>query len=316
MAATYPTLAGLVKINDLNDADIDVTDLLQDAPVLAQLAAVMASNGTVHSYLKETGAPVVGFRAVSVGREHSASSDTEVTATLKLLDATWSVDQGLARGFAKGGLSAYLARESARQLKAAMFATEKQILNGVIGIGDAGGFVGLRDSLLIANAMTVNATGDTATTGSSMYGIRTGNDNRDLAVVAGGTDGTPTIEIGETVGIEKTSSGDLTYPAWMTPIFAYLGLQLGSAQSIGRIANLTAQSGKGLTDALIADLLAKFPASRMPTFLTCSRRSLFQLQASRTATNTTGAPAPIPTESFGYPIITTDAIGNVEAIIS
>ena len=79
---------------------------------------------------------------------------------------------------------------------------------------------------------------------------------------------------------------------------------------------LTADTGKGLTDLLIADLLSRFPASRPPTELVMNRRSLMQLQKSRTATNATGAPAPIPTESFGVPIIVTDQISSTEALVS
>jgi hypothetical protein len=45
-----------------------------------------------------------------------------------------------------------------------------------------------------------------------------------------------------------------------------------------------------------------------------SRRSLFQLQSSRTATNATGAPAPIPVESHNIPIAVTDSIVDTEKL--
>jgi hypothetical protein len=45
-----------------------------------------------------------------------------------------------------------------------------------------------------------------------------------------------------------------------------------------------------------------------------NRRSLRQLQQSRTATNSTGAPAPFPTEAFGVPIVVTDALLSTEAL--
>lgn len=315
MANTYLALADLVKLNDLNDADIDVSDILDEAPFLKALAATESSNGTTHSYTKETTAPVVGFRSVNDGRENSDSEDTEVSATLKILDASFDVDQALARAYRKGE-AAFVAREAARHLKAAMFAFEKQVINGVLGVGSSSGFVGLRDTLVLANAMTYNAAGSTANTGSSLYAVRTGSDMRDLALVAGGPGETPTIEIGETVTIQKEGSSTGFYPAWYTPIFAWLGLQLGSAYSIGRICNLTADSGKGLTDDKIAELLALFPASRQPNYLVCNRRSLKQLQQSRTATNATGAPAPFPTDAFGIPLIVTDAIASTEAILS
>ena len=44
MSDTFMTLADLVKMNDQNLADLQITDLLQDAPLLAALAADTASN--------------------------------------------------------------------------------------------------------------------------------------------------------------------------------------------------------------------------------------------------------------------------------
>ena len=79
MADSFLTLADLVKINDMNLADLEVTDLLNMSPVLAMLPANPASNGTTHKYTKEITAPVVGFRAVNDGRENSKSADELVT---------------------------------------------------------------------------------------------------------------------------------------------------------------------------------------------------------------------------------------------
>ena len=81
-----------------------------------------------------------------------------------------------------------------------------------------------------------------------------------------------------------------------------------------RIKKLTADSGKGLTDALIYSALAKFPTGVRPDVMFCSRRSLHQLRNSRTATNQTGAPAPIPTEVEGIPIVPTDSLSDIEAL--
>ena len=123
------------------------------------------------------------------------------------------------------------------------------------------------------------------------------------------------LNIGDTVVQRLTGAGG-TYPGLYTPISAWLALQIGGAYSVGRICNLTGQANKTLTDAMIAELLALFPASRQPTHLAMNRRSLKQLQQSRTATNATGAPAPFPTEAFGVPIVTTDQISSAEAILS
>ena len=124
------------------------------------------------------------------------------------------------------------------------------------------------------------------------------------------------LSVDDSVVIRAAGATTGTYPAYYTPIHAWMCLQIGGAYSVGRICNLTAQAGKTLTDALLAQCLATFPASRPPTHWAMNRRSLFQLQAARTATNSTGAPAPIPTESFGIPIVVTDAIVSTEAILA
>jgi hypothetical protein len=110
-----------------------------------------------------------------------------------------------------------------------------------------------------------------------------------------------------------SSSG--MFNAYVTPVQAYLGLQVGSIYSIGRIANLDA-SANGLTDDKISDALSKFPAARPATHLVMNRRSLQQLQSSRTATNPTGAPADFPQSAFGVPIVVTDAVGNSETALT
>src|SRR6185295_9665360 len=101
MSDVNPTLADLVKVNDANLANIEVSDLLQDAPFLAALYAQTASNGTDHKYLKETGAPTVGFRAVNTGRENSSDADTLVTISCSILAASNFVDKALADSYTK-----------------------------------------------------------------------------------------------------------------------------------------------------------------------------------------------------------------------
>src|SRR4051812_17001827 len=115
MANSFIGLTNLVKLNNNNARDLGVTDLLIDAPFLAKLHATTASNGTAHSYLKQTGAPVVGFRAANVGKENSASAYTQVDITLKNLDASWLEDMATVHAY-RGGPVAFAARESANAL--------------------------------------------------------------------------------------------------------------------------------------------------------------------------------------------------------
>ena len=313
MADSFKTLADLVTVNDRRNAQRDISDILNKAPVLAKLAADTCPE-TTHYYTKYTTAPTVGFRAVNDGRDNSKSDDTQVSVALKILDATFAVDVALADAY-KNGRDAYLAMEGARSLQQAFFVAEKQIWYGT-GAGDAGGFSGLGDETdldgIADDTNVVNAAGTTAGTGSSVWVLRSTGDNNGVSIITG-KEGN--IAVGDT-SVVRIAGDTGTYPAYYTPISGWLGLQRGGKYSAVRICNLTADAGKGLTDTLIAKALAILPSSEGPTLLAMNRRSLEQLRSSRTATNATGAPAPIPVDAFGFPIIATDSILSTEALLA
>jgi hypothetical protein len=312
MADSFQTLAHLVTINDRNALDDGISDLLDDAPLLQVLAGIEASNGTDHKFLKETTGPTVGFRAVNDGRDNSVSVDTLITIATKILDASFSADVALADNY-KSGVEAYLDREGMRHLKAAFFKLEKQLLGGTVD-GDSAGFTGLADSAdlnALADDQTVDAAGSAAGTGSSCWLIRT-TDDAVAAVLGNGGN----ISVGDATVQRIAGSATGTFPGYYTPIQGYAGLQLGSKFDAVRIVNLTEDAGKGLTDDLIADALSKFKASRGANRIAMARRSITQLQQSRTATNPTGAPAPFPTEAFGVPITVSDGCSITETIIA
>jgi hypothetical protein len=304
-------------------ADIEVSDLLKASPFISTLPMEPSSNGTTHKYVKETGAPVVGFRSPNAGRDLDSSDDTLVSIDLKVLDFSWLADVAVANAWRKGRED-YIAREGMRHLKAALFAFERQVINGIVGASDsaaasgsAAGFAGFRDAGTVnalADAMVVNATGAVADTASSVWAVRIATDG-----VCGVYKGdSASFELGDTSIVQHVvdpGTDNKTFPAFYTPGVSWLGLQVGSAFDIGRIANLTATTAP-LTDDLIAQLLERFPVGFGPTHLLMSRRSRRQLQDSRTATTISGAPAPFPQEAFGVPIVVTDAIGNTEELLA
>ncbi|MGC3968941.1 MAG: hypothetical protein QM775_16690 [Pirellulales bacterium] len=308
MAHDPLSLADLLIINDKNLADLEISDVLDESPVLKALTADVASNGTQHKYTKQTGAPVVGFRAVNVGRELDSSVDTAVTLNLQILDASFQVDLALANGYGKGP-AALVAKEGKRHLAAAMFGAERQIFYGVGA--DAGGFVGLADATHLnglADEMVVSATGATALT--SVYLLRSPT-TKDGVCIIGGNDGK--IDIDETVVIQARDGDGKVYPALWTPVTAWLALQIAGARDVARIANIGTAAGKTLTDALIYEAMSRMP--KKPTHIAMNRRSREQLRKSRTATNATGQPAPTPEDVEGVPILCTDAIINDETAV-
>jgi len=313
VANNFQTLADLLKIDTAGTSDIEVSDLLNRARILMALAATEASDGTVHKYLKETGAPVVGFREPNAGRDISKSTDELVTITLKILSANTACDKAVADAHKKGA-ETFIAREAKRHLREAFFQAEKQLLYGVGA--HAGGFQGLADNDVVKFAdseMVIDAGGTTAGTGSSVWFIVTNDEETDVTAVAG-QDGM--IDIGETV-VQMLLDGDgKQYPGYYTPIEGWLGLQIGSKYSVGRIVNLTEDAGKGLTDGLLSQMLERFPDHKRPSFIAMSRRSRGQLQRSRTTYSPTGAPAPVPVDYEEIPILAAESISNTETLVA
>jgi hypothetical protein len=297
------TLNGLVQINDLNMADINVTDLLQDAPVLARMVAVPASQGgTLHKYIKQVVAAGAAFRAVNTGIANAPPQQEDVEVVCKYLDGSFQRDIAIADGY-RGGRGAYMQRETGKAILSLFAGLEKQILQGVDA--DANGFAGLRGNTFVSNlhySMVVDAGGNG---GRSAWLVRSTED--DVAIVAG-NDGVLQFDFDpESLQflVTNTSTG-AGYNALSVALGGWFAVQYGSQYSLGRIANIDGTSSHTLTDALIAKALSKFPASKKPNLIVMDPLSHYELQASRTATSMTGAPAPFPTESHGIPIVTSD----------
>jgi hypothetical protein len=298
-------------VADALDVDPTMTsEVLNAAPFVNMLPIGDTADGSeTHKYNKYTGAPVVGFRSANAGRDYDHSVDTVVSVTCTILDFSWRVDYAVANAWRQGAED-LIAREGVRHLAAALFKIEKQCVYGTSTLGDSAGFAGFinnTDLDALADDMVIGAGGTTANEQSSVYAVRTGFD--DVRLVTPMTRG---IALGETI---VTEANDTNHPVYYTPASMYIGLQMGGKYSVGRIANLsTTTDTKPLTDDLISDVLAAFPAGMGPNMLVMNRTRRKDLQQGRTATNTTGAPAPFPESAFGVPVVTTDAIVDTEPV--
>jgi len=184
----------------------------------------------------------------------------------------------------------------------------KQAYYGTTSNGDSDGFPGLID--ICDSSFIVDAAGTTATTGSSVYALRFGN--KGVSLVLGNNAGMSLGDWREEFVLD--SGGTNSFNAYVAPLDLWVGMQATDISAVGRIADITADSSKTLTDDMISDLIAKFPVGGAPDALYMNRRSLQQLQDSRTATNPTGAPAPFPNSAFGIPIVVTDSILSTETL--
>lgn len=294
-AALHPEISGM---SVLNGQQVSVPGV-GDARTIS---------GLNYKTLVRTGLPTVSFRAANQGTASSKSTHANRMVETFILNPRWNADKAVADAY-EDGAEAYIAMEGAAHMEAAMQHLGKQFYYGTNATNqnDALGHPGLIQAYDATN-MAVDAGGTTASTGSSVWAVKWGPK---AVRWVWGRDGQ--LELSD-VDMRDVSDGSNNYTAYHQELLARPGLQVGSIRAIGRIKKLTEDSGKGLTDALISSLLSKFRSGYYPDVLFMSRRSLTQLQQSRTATNPTGAPAPFPQSAFGVPILPTDSILDTEEL--
>jgi hypothetical protein len=273
---------------------------------VANVGAARTIKGTQYKTRVRTALPTAGFRSANNGVDASASSYINRLVECFILNPRWECDQAVANSN-EDGPEAYIAEEAEAVTAAAFMALGKQFYYGRDNGGDAAGHPGLIDS--VTNAMVVDATGTTAGTGSSVWGVSFGPRKVQWILGQNGSLDLTDVRIESILG---TNNKRLS--AYVQEILAHVGVQVGNVFACGRIKNLTAQAGKTLNDALLGSLVSKCPVGYGFDALFMSRRSLEQLRSSRTATNDTGKEAPTPTDYQNIPIIATDSILDTEAI--
>lgn len=300
-----PTLLDIAKLNNC-DAVVGLIEEANKAHPEIDRGPWRSIKGLNYRTRVRTALPAASFRNANEGSAAVKSTFENRLVEAFILNPRWEADIAVADTY-EDGWEAYLGIEAGGMIEAAWQTLATQFYYGTVA-GDAKGFPGLI-SVYDSTNLVVDAGGTTASTGSSVWAVKFGP--RDVTWVLGNGGAIDVSEVQKQRVLDGSSN---PYTAYVQELMARVGLQVGSIYSVGRIKKLTADSGKGLTDALIADLLAKFPAAWQPDCLFMSRRSLMQLQKSRTAYSPTGTPAAIPDQAFNIPIVVSDAIINTEAL--
>ena len=203
-----------------------------------------------------------------------------------------------------------------------MASTARTVLEGVmkhIGVqtwyggtaqsgADTKAFAGLLAQSNTASTHVVDADGSTALT--SVFMVRLGDTYCDH-VYGNGT----TLNMGEWMEETVESSAGKKLRALVTYLSGRLTARLSNKNALVRIKKIGTDSTKKLTDLLLFSAYEKFlTLGQEPNAIYMTPRSLEQLRASRTATNPTGAPAPIPTDWNGIPIYLTNSISHAETV--
>lgn len=315
------TLLDISKLNG-NDRVVGlVEENLKFAPEL-EIFPMRTIKGVSYTTGIRTGLPTTGFRAANEGQTPSQSTFKKSLVEAYIFGGQVEVDVAVADAH-EDGAAALQMTEADGVMQSSLQNLGRQIWGGVSV--DGKGFPGIKAALPFGgttsagDALVINATGDTASTASSVYAVCFGEKNTQLI---GGMNRAFQLDEFTKQQIVAANGGKLT--AYVAGLNAWIGLQIGHENCVRRIANLTAQTGKGLTDVLLAQLLATFPTGFRPDAIFMSRRSRTQLQISRTVVlqgNAKVRPdqptiAPTPTEYEGIPLIATDSIPNTDAIES
>ena len=308
--------ANLLDIAKLNGSDT-IVGLIEETLTYAPEVQIMPARtirGTSYKIASRVSYPGVGFRAANEGSTPSKSEFENQLIECYILSGAVQADLAVARAY-EDGEQAWKDIESIGVMRQAMIELGSQVIYGTSV--DAKGFPGLQAIHTAFNAgLVVDAGGTSAGTGSSVYGINTDTQGVQLVFGAG-----TTFELGEW-RIENVGTSSV-YPAHVANLTAWVGMQVGSKYSVGRLKDATEDSGFGVTDAKLAALLSKYPVGYRPNYWLMNRRSAYQLQVSRsTVISATGSKsssgaevfAPLPSESNGIPIVITDSILNDEVL--
>ena len=263
-----------------------------------------------------------GFRAINAGVPTArANVFTRLTECFPY-EGPIKLD-GLLQDASVGEITDMEMLQASIVLKTAFQRLGAQVFQGTENL--AAGFSGLKQfvpkvATAGASSIMVDATGTTANTASSVYFVRSGL--QDVHLVFGRN---TTIQVSEFFDQMINDGAGGEYMGRVASLKAWVGLAIGNTQCVGRILNLTAETGKGLTDALCARIMEQFPTGYEPDLIFASRRSDAQLAASRPRTGYFQAGGARPGNTVavtdytagnyqGIPIIRTDSITNTQAI--
>lgn len=324
------TLLDIAKLNGSDKVIGLIETNLTYAPEF-EVVQARTIKGTSYKTVSRDTYPGVGFRAANGGVPYTKSTFLNRLHECFIFSGNVRVDVAVANAH-EDGPDAFKAIEASGVMKSALIELGQQFFYGKTN--DANGFPGLNafhdafsTELGSGSAIMVDSGGTTATTGSSVYGVKLGGDGIQFILGMG---------TGITLGdwfqdMVNDGNAGQDYLAHVACMNAWIGLQAANPYCIGRLKDSTADAGKGVTDSGLEDLLAKYPVGYKPDVWFMTRRSRRQLQKSRSVVLSSGVPqvtgksgpllaggqdvsAPVPTEACGIPIVCTDSLTDTEVL--
>jgi hypothetical protein len=326
------TLLDIAKLNGTDKVVGLVEENMVYAPELS-VAPGRTIRGTSYRTVSRDTYPGVGFRAANGGVTYTKSTFLNRLHECFIFSGNVRADVAVANAH-EDGPEAFKSIEASGVMKQALIDIGSQFFYGTAS--DALGFPGLKTfhdafttelTARSIDTLVVDAGGTTASTGSSVYGVKFGESG--IQFIFGNDSGLTLGEWFQQMVNDGTAGQD--YLAHVASMNAWIGLQAANPYCVGRLKDATADAGKGVTDSRLEDLLALYPVGYKPDVWFMTRRSRRQLQQSRSVVVTSGVPqvtgksgpllssgqdvsAPVPTEACGIPIVVTDSLVNTEAL--
>ncbi len=297
------TLLDIAKKNG-TDALVGLIEETVVATPEVGLGAARTVKGIDYRVLVRTNVPKGGFRGANAGTMRVKSEYADKLFSLGIFTAQWGVDKMVA-AMDEDGPAVAMAREAQGVVLGSMIHLASQFYYGTGN--DPQGFPGLIAQYDAEN-MTLSAGGNG---GRSVWAVKFGPQHIQWLW---GNEGTG-LALSDVREQSINDANGNPYTALLQEISTRVGLQVASRHSAVRLANLDGTDGHTLNDGMLFKMLTKFPAGIRPDMFLMDKYSQEELRLSRTATNATGAPAPIPMEVGGIPIQVTDALKDDEAAV-
>lgn len=317
-----PTLLDIAKINGADEGLIGLFDeAARSAPEVTGIAYMMGKpvkldgvgasrtiKGTQYKTLIRTALPTFQFRAANSGTTPTKSTYENRLVECFIADMQWQADKAVADA-CEDGAAAYIAEEASAIITSAFMGLAAQFYYGRNTGGDTSGHPGLLDA--VDASLVVDAGGTTDDVASSLWAVKWGPNAVQWIF---GNNAPFQVSDPKTQLVNDPADSTKQFMAYIQNWVLWAGVQVKHKFAVGRIKKLTTDANKGLTDSLIGDLVAKYPAAHKPDVFFATPRSIEQLRKSRTATSTSGKESDIPVDWQGIPIIPTDAIRNNEKL--
>jgi hypothetical protein len=299
-----------------------IEENLRYAPELMIFPSRVIS-GTNYEAVIASGDPTVGFTAANDGPALTKTTLRKEMVTCGIFRGAVEIDLAVERASQGSGLPSLESIESSRIAQAAMRYIGRQIFYGTSY--DSKGFVGLKaftpkTAAAGTSEIVVDATG-TGSAATSIYAVKFGI--QDIHLVFGANQTLELSEFRDQQLTNSTTGGK--FAGRVAELTAYIGMQRININSVGRILNVTTDSGKMASDSLLSQLLEKFPVGFTPDAFFMSRRSHGQLSRSRPVTifsqpgvapGSSNRTPPIIATSVpdfnGIPVVVTDSILNTD----